>query len=195
MGASHFDQAPGAYCEITVSGTGLRLIGRGTGEKTHTNYKIEEGRQGAKLEIYRRAVRYITVSGLQIGTCAELPTIDTLIDSLIEQYGDAKPSAQSNFDLVKRGINDLIKNGVPERQRSEAFQSVIFRLANAGFSIEQIEELLAKHPNGIAQKYLNRLRPEIERSYSKWTALAPADTDDADVTVDGGGRLATGEPP
>jgi hypothetical protein len=188
------DRAAGAYCEITVSGTGLRLIGRGTGEKTHTNYRIEEGRQAAKLEIYRRAVRYITVSGLQIGACAELPNIDTLIDSLIEQYGDPKPSAQGHFDLGKRGINDLIKNGVPERQRSEAFQSVIFRLANAGLSIDEIERLLAKHQNGIAQKYSNRLRAEIERSYHKWKALVPADADDPNVAGEDSRVVLPGHP-
>jgi primase-polymerase (primpol)-like protein len=35
------DQAAGSYVEITVSGTGLRVIGRGAGAETHTNYKIE----------------------------------------------------------------------------------------------------------------------------------------------------------
>ena len=67
-------------------------------------------------------------------------------------------------------MNDLIRNGVPEQQRSEAFQSVIFRLANAGLSIDEIEEALAKYPNGIGNKYEGRLRAEIERSYGKWAA-------------------------
>ena len=171
------DKAAAAYCEITVSGTGLRLIGTGTGEKTHTSYKVEGAWDGAKLEIFRRAVRYITVSGLQIGACSELTNIDDLIDDLVTQYGGANPKlvpGQGSFEFEQRGLNDLIRNGVPERQRSEAFQSVIFRLANAGLSIDEIEAALAKHPNGIAQKYAGRLRAEIERSYGKWAALAPA---------------------
>ena len=154
------DKAPGAYCEITVSGTGLRLIGIGIGEKTHTSYKVADGRNGAKLEIFRRAVRYITVSGLQIGACSELTNIDKLIDELIAQYGGAKPSGQRYFEFEKRGINDLIRNGVPERQRSEAFQSVIFRLANAGLSIDEIEEVLAKYPNGIGKNTRTACAPK-----------------------------------
>jgi hypothetical protein len=163
------DQADGAYVEITVSGTGLRVVGKGAGEKAHTNYKVE-GRDGAKIEIYRGAVRYITVSGVEIGHCAALSNIDALIDNLVAQYGEKQAAVgdQGNFKLARRGINDLIRNGAPERQRSEVFQSVIFRLANAGLSIDDIEQALTEYPNGIAQKYADRLRDEIERSYCKW---------------------------
>jgi primase-polymerase (primpol)-like protein len=76
------DRAPGAYCEATVSGAGLRLIGLGTRDKAHTSYQIEGGWTGARIEIYRQAVRYITVSGLQLGACSALTNIDDLIDNL-----------------------------------------------------------------------------------------------------------------
>ena len=182
------EKAPDSYVEITVSGTGLRIIGKGVGEAAHTNSKVV-GQDGAKIEIYRRAVRYITVSGVEIGHCTALPNIDALIDDLIAQYGEKRAaSGWGNFELDKRGINDLIRNGAPERQRSEVFQSVIFRLANVGLSIADIEETLTEYPNGIAQKYVGRLREEIERSYSKWKTSVrvtqpkgpgPADTDGA----------------
>ena len=162
-----------SYVETTVSGTGLRVIGMGSGEETHTNYKVE-GRNGAKIEIYRHAVRYITISALEIGHCAALSNIDSQIDNLIAQYS-GKPlglTSQGNFNFRELGINDLIRNGAPERQRSEAFQSVVFRAANAGLSIDEIEEVLTKYPNGIAKKYENRLRSEVERSYSKWASGA-----------------------
>ena len=159
-----------SYVEITVSGTGLRVIGTCSGTEAHTNYKIE-GRDGAKIEIYRRAVRYITISGLEIGHCVALSNIDDLIDSLIAQYSENsfRCAGEDSFKGAGRGINDLIRNGVPERHRSEQFQSVVFRLANAGLSIDAIEELLSEFPNGIAQKYANRV--EIERSYSKMGEL------------------------
>src|SRR5262245_50477673 len=32
------DRAPGAYVEVTVSGTGLRIIGIGTGEEVHRKF-------------------------------------------------------------------------------------------------------------------------------------------------------------
>jgi hypothetical protein len=167
------DMAAGAYVEITVSGTGVRVIGRGTGNKIHKNYKVE-GREGARIEFYRRAVRFITVSGLEISHCAALPNIDALIDDLVTQH-EEKPlsiASQNSFEFGARGINNLIRNGVPEGHRSEAFQSVVFRAAKAGLSIDDIEEVLTKYPNGIARKYENRLRPEIERSYSKMVASA-----------------------
>ena len=187
------DKVPGAYCEITVSGTGLRLIGIGIGEKTHTSYKVTDRRNGAKLEIFRRAVRYITVSGLQIGACSELTKIDKLIDELIAQYNGRPKSVagQRYFEFEKRGLNDLIRNGVPERQRSEAFQSVIFRLANAGLSIDEIGEVLAKYPKGIGNKYAGRLRDEIERSYGKWAASVPVHADTADVAASDDGQVST----
>jgi hypothetical protein len=172
-----------SYVEITVSGTGLRVIGTGSGEETHTNYKIE-ARNGAKIEIYRRAVRYITISGLEISHCATLSNIDDLIDSLIAQYSKT-PSGSAGEDNSKsdrRGINDLIRNGVPERQRSEGFQSVVFRLANVGLSIDSIDRMLSEFPNGIAKKYAGRLRVEIERSYGKWeNSVTRDESNDPDV--------------
>jgi hypothetical protein len=165
------DQASDAYIEVTVSGSGLRVIGTATGEATHTRYKVA-GQNGAGIELYRRAVRYITVSGLQINKCDTLPNIDALIDNLAAEHGSRKPdtATQANFEFSKRGINDLIRNGAPETHRSEAFQSAIWRLANCGHTVDEIEEILAAHPNGIAKKYQGRLRKEIERSYDKWKA-------------------------
>src|SRR5262249_16962570 len=166
------DQTPNAYIEATVSGSGLRVIGIATGKATHTRYKVP-GHNGAGVELYRRAVRYITISGLQIGKCDTLPNIDALIDRLASEHGGtpvAGVATQADFEFSKRGINDLIRNGVPERQRSEAFQGVVWRLANCGQTIDEIERTLAAHPNGIAKKYEGRLRNEIERSYGKWKA-------------------------
>jgi hypothetical protein len=126
--------------------------------------------QSAKVEIFRRAVRYITVSGLQIGACSELTNIDGLMDNVVKQFGGEKPplfSSEGYFDFGRRGLNDLIRNGVPERQRSEAFQSVIFRLADVPASavdpgefvppklyvsdatIERMAVLLQSNPRGI----------------------------------------------
>ena len=168
------DRAPDAYCEITVSGTGFRIIGTAAGPEVHTNFKIA-GHEGAKVEIYRNCVRYITVSAAQVGSCVTLPSIDALIDDLVAEHtchGAEKPAAsgQGTLNFEKRGINDLIKNGAPPLQRSEAFHSVVWRLGNAGLSINEIEQTLAAHPSGIAKKYEGRLRREIERSFGKLQA-------------------------
>jgi hypothetical protein len=165
------NRMPGAYVEVTVSGKGLRVIGTTAGQETHTKFKMN-GRDGAQVEIYRKAVRYITVSGQQIGECTEVPNIDPLIDELLAEYAGTKPAANGHDkpEIAKRGINEIIKNGAPEGQRSEAFQAVVSRLAKAGLSIDAIEERLTEYPDGIAKKYEGRLRPEIERSFRKWEA-------------------------
>src|SRR5262249_32099420 len=107
------DRASDTYVEVTVSGSGLRVIGTATGKVTHPRDKVP-GHNGAGIELYRRAVRYITVSGLQLGNSDTLSNIDALIDSLALEHGDAKLAdiaTQADFEFGKRGINDLIRNG------------------------------------------------------------------------------------
>ena len=91
-GQAHVEQAKalGAYVEVTVSGSGLRVIGRGEGEQVHRKFsKIGEG--DSSIEVYRSCARYITISGLQLGSCSEpLPNIDALIDEVVERYDDSK---------------------------------------------------------------------------------------------------------
>src|SRR5262249_50013511 len=73
-------EANGAYREITVSGGGLHIIGTASGPETHRRFVFD--RNGAGIELYRNTARYITISGLQIGQCAELPSLDAFIDTL-----------------------------------------------------------------------------------------------------------------
>jgi hypothetical protein len=162
-------EANGAYQEITVSGGGLRIIGTVRGPETHRRFAFD--RNGAGIELYRNTARYITISGLQIGQCAELPSLDAFIDMLFARhsgqaaggldFNDAGPQASPNYD-------DLIQNGAPEGERSELFQAVVWHLAGKGWSAEQITDELAQHPNGIGAKYADRLHAEILRSYEKW---------------------------
>ena len=127
------DAAPNAYHEITVSGEGLRVIGIAAGPKTHRKLNVPDGRNGARIEIFRRATRYITVSGLEISHCAELPNIDQLINDVVAQYGDIEHQ-KANGDQqagASNGIDDIdqiIRFGVPEGQRSEALLRVLFGL-------------------------------------------------------------------
>src|SRR5262249_11370446 len=74
---------------------------------------------------------------------------------------DAGPQSSIDYE-------DLIRNGAPEGERSEAFQAVVWHLAAKGWSVEQIIDELAKYPNGIGQKYADRLAVEVERSFEKW---------------------------
>jgi putative DNA primase/helicase len=57
--------------------------------------------------------------------------------------------------------------GDPKVDRSGLFHSVIGQLKRRHWTAEAIAALLEKYPNGIAKKYLKRLRKEVERSYNK----------------------------
>jgi hypothetical protein len=166
------DEANGAYQEITVSGTGMRIIGKVSGPELHRRFAFN--RTGAGIELYRNTARYITISGLQLGQCTELPPLDTFIDTLFARHsGQAAGGHDFNDAGPQEGsldYDDLIRNDAPEGRRSELFQAVVWHLAGNGWSVEQITDELARYPNGIGAKYADRLHTEVFRSYDKWRA-------------------------
>jgi hypothetical protein len=167
-------EANGAYQEITVSGAGLRIIGTVSGPETHRKFTFDRN-TGTGIELYRNTARYITISGLQLGECSELPVIDGLLDTLFARYSATAEDRQANgHDFNDAGrqqssidYDDLIRNGAPEGQRSELFQAVVWHLAAKGRTAEQITDELARHPDGIGAKYADRLHAEVARSYEK----------------------------
>jgi hypothetical protein len=167
----------GLYVEVTVSGRGLRFIGLSQGDELHRKITFNR-KSGAGVELYRKCARYITVSGLEQGTCEELGSIDEFLDDLVAQY-DAPPPQTNPFDFNNAGpqfdyYRHLIENGATEGERSEKFQEVVWHLASAGFSMEEIADELAKYPNGIGFKYSNRLLAEVARSFGKWQSARQA---------------------
>jgi hypothetical protein len=72
--------------------------------------------------------------------------------------------------LPEELLKDIREGGVGksnDKSRSALFQSVIDQLKRRHWSIEDIVALFEKYPNGIAKKYIKRLRKEVERSYRK----------------------------
>jgi hypothetical protein len=188
-------EANGAYREVTVSGRGMRIIGITTsGQETQRKFTFDR-ETGAGLELYRNTARYITISGLEVGTCAALPALDGFIDTMLERYDGEARRARTNGAHARRGFDfneagpqidyeDVIRNGAPEGQRSELFQAVVWHLAVKGKAVEEIVEELTQYPHGIGEKYAGRLAEEVARSYSKWrsqklTAATGADAGDA----------------
>jgi hypothetical protein len=164
------NEAAGAYQEITVSATGLRMIGTGDGPEVHRKFTFDR-ETGAAIELYRNTPRYITVSGVELGSCTGLPPLDPLIDRLLARHGAAPPDGLDFNDAGRRrDYDDLIRNGAPEGDRSEPFQATVWHLAGRGRTIDQIVDELARLPNGIGAKYADRLHAEVSRSYDKWRA-------------------------
>jgi hypothetical protein len=195
------DAAPNSYREITVSGTGLRIIGTGKEETAHRRFPVVAGREGAGIEVYRHATRYITISGLEQGRCSKLVNIDALIDGIVAEH-DVADNTEPKTKTTNDGgngfddVDSLIRNGAPETQRSEAFARCVWSLAGCGLSADEIEEELRRYPNGIALKYINRLRKEIDRCYGKWqkqnqsagtsttaSTTSPHSWDDPDMSI------------
>jgi hypothetical protein len=173
-------EANGAYREVTVSGRGLRIIGLANGPETHRKFTFDR-KTGAGLELYRNTARYITISGREVGTCAELSPLDDFIDAMLTRYAGktchSEERRRQSFDYNDAGpqsssidYDEVIRNGAPNGQRSELFQACIWHLAAKGLSVEKIIDELEQYPHGIGEKYAGRLRAEVERSFAKWQA-------------------------
>jgi hypothetical protein len=158
-----------SYTEVTVSGTGLRIIGHGTGTPVHCNRPVPH--TDGKAEIYRRATRFIVVTGLQLpDTCDTLANIDSVIDITVQQLTGKGQQATAPIELsteLPPELDALIRDGAPVSTRSEKFFHVVGWLKDVGYSVDEIERLLSAFPNGIAAKYRGRLRSQIEDCYCK----------------------------
>jgi hypothetical protein len=165
------DAANGTYVEITPSGQGLRIIGLGEGEKLHRKFKIPNAREDAAIEIYRNSERYITVTGLQVGSAPALCQTNGLLEKIRATYENGAKGHDFNKTGKQGGIDydEVIRNGAPAgADVSAVFHSVIGHLHAKGMSIDEIVDELSRWINGIGQRYAGRLRQEVERSFTKW---------------------------
>ena len=196
------DAANGAYVEITPSGKGLRILGVGAGGELGRKWKIPNTTNGAAIEVYRRTNRYVTISGAQIGGGSELTDIDAVLDDIARKFDcekpqTTKPAARDELDHPPPlEIDALITSGAPQGMRSEMFSRVVWALATAGYSLDEIQGKLAAHPDGIASKYSGRLEKEVERCFRKWSIRNPkqaaSETPEwPDLTVDKHGARPT----
>jgi putative DNA primase/helicase len=185
-------EANGTYCEVTVSGTGLRLLGTGAGANVQRKFKIDGAHPEAHIELFRNTPRFVTVSGLELSPqCQELLPLDDLIDRTVTRYDSRAQSEHARWQHTgEPNWDELIRYGVPEGQRHQVFQAVVWHLASQGRSIEQIAADLAAHPNGIAEKFIDRLQAEVTRSYTKWRWRNPPQQDALPVIKVADGQIA-----
>ncbi len=178
-----------SYAEITPSGTGLRIIGYGRGDKCHKKIKLEEKLvclpEAGSLEIYRKATRYITITGDALdGYNVDLVNIDAAIDrlSLASKVRETKGNAPKD-NGAKRAAPDWILALVRSNETGERGMrlfEVVVRLKVLGWTPDEIEALFLEHPGAVLEKYERRMRTEIDRAYGKievneeWTDLGNA---------------------
>jgi hypothetical protein len=167
----------GCYVEITPSGTGFRIIMRSNGGEIHRRFVIDAATDRG-IEFYRDCPRYITVSAAEVAPSQMTLVLDQtkILNQIFTRYDQPAAPKVSGIDLNQAGpqrtiakdYRDLIENGVPVGQRSEAFSKVVWYLAALGWSAEQIVDELERFPNGIAAKYAKRLDKAVNQSYAKW---------------------------
>jgi len=86
-----------SYTEITVSGTGLRVIGIGTGKPLQVKQKLPGC--GVEVESYRNCARYITVSGNVLpGAPVAMVDIGSVLEAVVAELGHVE-RADVAFDL------------------------------------------------------------------------------------------------
>jgi hypothetical protein len=102
----------GSYSEITISGTGIRIIGYGSGAKIHRKLKVDDT---VSCEIYRTDGRYIVVTGHAI---LDKPLVnldqvmnDTLADLERLTVNQTRPERGGSDD---DGILDVIPTEIAE---------------------------------------------------------------------------------
>jgi hypothetical protein len=88
--------------------------------------------------------------------------------------------APSEASLSDELLDDIRNGGVSrglgasgDKSRSGLFHSVIGELKKLKWTVDQINALLERYPQGVAAKYSGRLREEIERSYKKVGRKSP----------------------
>src|SRR6516162_8713637 len=174
------DRAEHAYCEVSPSGSGLRIWGAATGAPIQRQFKLEND---TALELFRRTRKPLTVTGLQLGRCHEFGNVDQLIERALlwaERHKAAPvPSAGagttigSGMQLSIEQIEEFVRVS-PEpiggqSIRSEVFHIIVGHYAGCGWTPEQIYAHLEQFPDGVGGRYLaeGRLREEIARSLQR----------------------------
>src|SRR5262245_39037159 len=118
-----------SYVEITVSGTGLRILLTGTGGKIHRKQAVP-GSNGMTVETYRQAERFIVVTGNALPEAtAQLANGDALMEEVVAKLDEAAKKAKSqkgnkHTRKQKLELDDIIRNGEGGHWRGDRSREV-----------------------------------------------------------------------
>jgi RecA-family ATPase len=96
----YLDQFPDAYIEATVSGKGLRIIG--TSDKSiQRRFPLPDQDNGAAIELFSNAARYVTLSCNEYGVCFALPEIGDAMEAIAAKLsGNGKDTEPGDLPAV-----------------------------------------------------------------------------------------------
>jgi hypothetical protein len=150
-----------SYVEITVSGSGLRILLTGTGGKIHRKQAVP-GANGMTVETYRQAERFVVVTGNALPEAtAQLANGDALMEEVVAKLDEAAKKARGKNDGKskqggKRNLNldDIIRNGERGHFNGDRSRAVWWA----------INEMLRRGdvPNAIVATLLNRKTSTIK---------------------------------
>ena len=156
------------YVEVTPSGTGLRIIGVGRGAHIHRKQPVPNA-NGMQLESYRRAKRFITVTGDALpGTAIQLADIDALMDDVVNKLDAANKKAakagqaKGSKRTKALDLDDLIRNGEQGHfggDRSRAVWYVVCAMLRRGDSQQAIHATLLDRNNKISEHIYDQAKP------------------------------------
>jgi hypothetical protein len=97
----YLDQFPDCYVEVTVSGTGLRILGTSEIENFSPKFKLPHNGNGAAIELFSNSNHYLTLSCNQLGACFELPPIGNVMEVIAHKLSGATAKQRNDLPLAK----------------------------------------------------------------------------------------------
>lgn len=162
--AEHLIKRANSYVEITPSGTGLRIIGISRGAKIHRKQAVPNA-NGMTIESYRRAERFITVTGDALPQAAtQLADIDALMDEVVAKLDAAnkKAKAKGKKRPKKLDLDDVIRNGEQgyfNGDRSRAVWYVVCQMLQRGDTAQVVVATLLDRNNKISEHIYDQANP------------------------------------
>ena len=186
----------GSYAEVTPSNEGVRVIGLAAGAHLHRKFTVPNA-NGVSCELYRRAERYITITGQQIGAATNLSNIDVLLDKLLAELDGAQEKSSTggvgHGARRRHNLDSLIKDGCGEDfggDRSRAVWYVIKQLLKQGRAADDIVTLLLDRSNGISAHIYDQSQPgqyarkQVEKAQKKLAADPDKSKKAADILIE-----------
>jgi hypothetical protein len=187
-----------AYCEVTPSQTGLRVLGL-TADDSAKVHILRKGpnhgftRASEGIEIYRHCERYIAMTGDQVGDCAELPNIDAVINEYVERYGGKAGSTNDEFDWNKSDKDEFnpfdegaaiahLSNKKHSEDRSAGAFWFMKLAKKRGYTPEKLVALMLDNPTTLIMGHYDggdsavseeKVRADVRRAFTKKDAAQP----------------------
>src|SRR5262249_30562896 len=85
--------------EVTVSGTGLRILGSSELESFAPKFKLADKGNGAAVELFSNSNHYLTLSCKELTTCEKLPPIGDKMKAIADELGG---QSEINFNAAPK---------------------------------------------------------------------------------------------